>query len=191
MRHLAWVAERREPDRAVVVRELLYRLNLNPNEIDELIAGIVANPPDAANAARVIALRAGIPHDRVAYTVSRNCASGLEAVTEALDRVLSGRATSVIELGCESMSNIPVLFTQQFGKKLFGVIRARGLLKQLGAIARFRVRDLKPQIGIQMGLTDPVSELTMGATAEKLSREYGVSREQLPKSWNGPESPRE
>src|SRR5437867_21690 len=74
----------------LVVRELLYRLDLPPHEVDELIAGNVASPPEAANVARVIALKAGIPRDRVAHTVSRNCASGFECLTEAIERVRSG-----------------------------------------------------------------------------------------------------
>src|ERR1700691_17512 len=74
-----------------VVRELLERFNLDPAAVDEVITGNVA-PTDAANVSRVIALRAGIPKDCVAHTVNRNCASGLEAVTEAYERILTGRA---------------------------------------------------------------------------------------------------
>ena len=62
----------------LVVQELLYRCGVLPEDIDELIAGNVASPVDAANVARVIALRAGIPKDRIAHTVNRNCASGME-----------------------------------------------------------------------------------------------------------------
>ena len=73
----------------LVVQELLYRCNVPPDQIDELIAGNVASPVDAANVARVIALRAGIPRDRIAHTVNRNCASGLESVTQAAARITS------------------------------------------------------------------------------------------------------
>lgn len=161
-----------------VARELLYQLNLNADDVDELIAGNVASPPEAANVARVVALRAGIPQDRIAHTVSRNCASGLEAVTEAVDRITLGRATSVIALGMDSMSNIPVFWSKRFAEKLFDVSKARNPVQKLAAFAKFRPADLKPKIGIQMGLTDPVSGLMMGDTAEKLAREYGISREQ-------------
>lgn len=162
----------------LVARELIYRLNLQPEDIDELIAGSVANPPDAANVARVIALRAGIPEDRVAHTVSRNCASGMESVTEAIDRVTSGRATSVLALGVDSMSNIPVFWSKQFAEKLFKMSTAKSGLQKVASAGQFRPGDLKPQIGIQMGLTDPVSGLMMGDTAEKLAREFGITREE-------------
>jgi len=162
----------------LAARELIYRLNLRPADVDELIAGSVANPPEAANVARVIALRAGIPQDRIAHTVSRNCASGMESVTEAIDRVTSGRAACVLALGVDSMSNIPVFWSKQFAEKLFKMSTARSGLQKLSSAGQFRPRDLKPQIGIQLGLTDPVSGLMMGDTADKLSREYGITREE-------------
>ena len=64
----------------LAVRELLYRADLAPDAVDELIAGNVASPPEAANVARVIALRAGVPKQVPAFTVQRNCASGLQAI---------------------------------------------------------------------------------------------------------------
>ena len=85
----------------LAVRELFDRLNFDPSVVDELIAGNVATPSGAANPARVIALRAGIPRDRVAHTVSRNCASGMESLTEACDRVSSGRARCVVAVGVD------------------------------------------------------------------------------------------
>ena len=160
-----------------VVRELLYRHNLTASEIDALIAGNVASPAEAANMARVISLRAGIPRDRIAHTVSRNCASGMESLTQAIDRVNLGRACCVVALGVDSMSNIPVFWSKKFCEKLFHLNKARGLMKKIAQLTSFRLGDLKPNIGIQMGLTDPVTNLMMGDTAEKLAREYKISRE--------------
>jgi acetyl-CoA acyltransferase len=160
----------------LVVRELLERLNLDPSAIDEVITGNVA-PSDAPNVSRVIALRAGIPKDRVAHTVNRNCASGLEAVTQAYERIRSGQAQAVIAVGVDSMSNIPVLWTKSLTDDFFAFSTAKGAWRKLTALARIRPRDLAPVIGIKQGLTDPVSGLMMGDTAEKLAREYNISRE--------------
>ncbi len=55
--------------------------------------------------------------------------------------------------------------------------RPRTVWKRLRALARVRPRDLAPVIGIKQGLTDPVSGMMMGDTAEKLAREYGISRD--------------
>jgi acetyl-CoA acetyltransferase family protein len=162
----------------LVVRELLERYDLDGAGVDELIAGNVASPPEASNVARVIALRAGIPRDRIAHTVSRNCASGMESLTEAIERVGTGRSRCVVALGVDSMSNIPVFWSKSLAEKLWGLSRARGPLRKAAALARFRPRDFKPRVGIQLGLTDPVSGLIMGQTAEKLAREFHISREQ-------------
>ncbi|MEX1098507.1 MAG: thiolase family protein [Planctomycetales bacterium] len=160
----------------LAVRELLDRFDLDPAEVDELIAGNVASPIDAANVSRVIALRAGIPRERVAHTVNRNCASGMEAVTEAVERVESGAASCIVALGVDSMSNIPVYLGKGFTNKLLPLSRAKSLLDRLKVFATFRPSDLKPIIGVKVGLTDPVSGMMMGDTAEKLAREFDISR---------------
>jgi acetyl-CoA acetyltransferase family protein len=160
----------------LVVRELIERLNLDPATIDEVITGNVA-PSDAPNVSRVIALRAGIPKDRVAHTVNRNCASGLEAVTQAYERIRTGQAQAVVAIGVDSMSNIPVLWSKSLTDDFLALSAAKTAWHKLRALARVRPRDLAPVIGIKQGLTDPVSGLMMGDTAEKLAREYGISRE--------------
>jgi acetyl-CoA acetyltransferase family protein len=162
----------------IVVRELLDRANVDPAEVDELICGNVASPVDAANVGRVIALRAGIPREKIAHTVSRNCASGFECVTQAVDRVTSGRAKCVVAVGVDSMSHIPLFYPKRFADKLMKLGSARSVLQKLKAIASFRLSDLAPQIGIKLGLTDPVTGLMMGDTAEKVAREFGIRREE-------------
>jgi acetyl-CoA acyltransferase len=162
----------------LAVQELLYRCDVSPDDIDELIAGNVASPVDAANVARVIALRAGIPKDRIAHTVNRNCASGMESVTQAAARIASGAVKSVVAVGVDSMSNVPLLFRKRFGEKLLRLAKAKTAGQKLGGIAKFRPSDFAPLFGLKLGLTDPVSDLMMGDTAEKLAREYGISRDE-------------
>src|ERR1043166_2758579 len=80
------------------------RTGINPKLIDEVIFGCVGQPADAANVARVIALRAGIPQEVPALTVHRNCASGCEAITQAYERMAAGRGSILVVGGTESMS---------------------------------------------------------------------------------------
>lgn len=162
----------------LVVQELLYRTDVLPSQIDELICGNVASPVDAANVARVIALRSGIPKDRVAHTVNRNCASGMESISQAADRIRAGQANAVVAVGVDSMSNIPLLFRKQFGEKLLELSKARSLGQRLSRMLKFRLSDFAPVIGIKLGLTDPVTDMLMGDTAEKLAREYHISRDE-------------
>lgn len=162
----------------LAVRELLDRANLDAARVDELICGNVASPVDAANVGRVIALRAGIPREKIAHTVHRNCASGFECVTQAFDRVVSGRAKCVVAIGVDSMSHIPLFYPKKFADKLLRLSTAKSAWQKLKTFASFRLSDLQPQIGIKLGLTDPVTGLLMGDTAEKLAREFQITREE-------------
>ena len=80
----------------IVVNALVTRLGLDPALVDEVIFGCVAQPADAANVTRVIALRAGIPESVPALTVQRNCASGCEAITLAQEKLQAGRSSVFI-----------------------------------------------------------------------------------------------
>src|SRR5467141_3375270 len=77
----------------IAVNALLTRTGLDPALIDEVIFGCVGQPAEAANVARVIALRAGVPQQVPAVTVHRNCASGCESVTTAYERMTAGRGS--------------------------------------------------------------------------------------------------
>ena len=160
----------------IAVSALLTRTDLDPALIDEVIFGCVAQPADAVNIARVIALRAGIPQSVPAVTLHRNCASGFEAVTQAQEKMLAGRGKIFVVGGTESMSNIPLLFNATAAKKFGQLARAKSFLQKAKAFSSFRPSDFKPRIGLMLGLTDPVCNLNMGETAEVLAREFEVSR---------------
>src|SRR5881227_1089311 len=119
------------------VNALLSRTGLDPALVDEVIFGCVAQPVDAANVARVIALRAGIPESVPAITVQRNCASGCEAVTLAQEKLRAGRGSIFIVGGAESMSNIPLLFKQGTAEKFGRLTRAKSLGQRLKLFANF------------------------------------------------------
>ena len=161
----------------IAVNALLTKTGLNPALIDEVIFGCVGQPADAANVARVIALRAGIPEHVPAFTVHRNCASGCEAFTQAYEKMLAGRGEIFIVGGAESMSQVPLLYTHAAAAKFARLARARSPFQKLGAMLAFRPSDFKPRIGLQLGLMDPVCGLNMGETAEVLAREHGICRE--------------
>ena len=92
----------------IAATAVLQRAGLRPDQVDQVVFGNVAMPADAANIARVIALTAGIPRDRIAHTVQRNCASGMEAITTAAQLIQLGEAKTVVAGGTESMSRIPL-----------------------------------------------------------------------------------
>ena len=161
-----------------VVREAIERADLDPEDINEVIIGNIAGPADAANVARVISLMAKVPRHVPAFTVNRNCASGLESIVDAAYRIRSGDAELIVAGAVESMSQIPLLFRWDAQEIWTQLGRAKGLLARLGSMARFRPRHFKPVIALVQGLTDPVSGLNMGETAEVLAREFAIGRDE-------------
>jgi acetyl-CoA C-acetyltransferase/acetyl-CoA acyltransferase len=160
------------------VAGVLDRSGLKPNQVDEVIFGNVAGPAEAANVSRVIALRAGIPQDRIAHTVHRNCASGLEAIITAWQAILTGRSEVVVAGGTESMSNVPFLCDTHYKDFLVELGQQKTFWKRLKVLTKFRPKFLKPVPGLQLGLTDPTCGLNMGQTAELLAKDFSISRTQ-------------
>jgi acetyl-CoA C-acetyltransferase/acetyl-CoA acyltransferase len=155
---------------------LLKRADFRPEQVDQVVFGNVATPPEAANIARVIALQSGIPEDRIAHTVQRNCASGVEAVTTAARLLQLGEARTVLAGGTESMSQIPLVYNEEATALFQRLGRAKTFWQRLGTLLRFRPRHFKPVVALRLGLTDPVSGLIMGETAEVLAEDFGVTR---------------
>lgn len=161
-----------------VLRSVIKRGGTSVEAIDEVIFGNVAGPPDAANIARVIALTAGVPNDRIAHTVNRNCASGMESIISGWQAISQGRSNLIVAGGTESMSNVPLLFSRTAASRWQQLGRAKTIGQKLRSIASFRPGDFKPVPGIKLGLTDSTCGLNMGQTAERLADEFDITREQ-------------
>jgi acetyl-CoA C-acetyltransferase/acetyl-CoA acyltransferase len=162
---------------APILREVLIRAGVAGDEVDEVILGNVAQPAKAANISRVAALKAGVPVGVPAYTVHRNCASGMESITSAASRILSGESRAILAGGVESMSNIPFLFNRAMTRFFQSLQRAKTAREKLRTLSGFRPSFLRPEIGLLQGLTDPVTGLIMGMTAELLAREFRITRD--------------
>jgi acetyl-CoA C-acetyltransferase len=160
-------------------RALLSRQSFDASELDQVILGCVMPGVDEANIARIVALRLGCGERVPAWTVQRNCASGLQALDCAAQDIASGRAELVLAGGTEAMSHAPVLVSDAMAAWLGAMSGARNLGARLRAVAAFRPAMLKPIIGLLRGLTDPVVGLNMGQTAEVLAHRFGISREHM------------
>lgn len=158
-------------------RPLLARMPFEPSALDEVILGCVIPGPDEANIARVVSLRLGCDKRVPAFTVQRNCASGLQALASAVEHIQLGAADLVLAGGTEAMSHAPILWNRGMATWLGTVLRARGPWQRARAAARFRAAHLKPVYALLHGLTDPVVNLSMGQTAEVLAHRFGITRE--------------
>lgn len=160
---------------AFVIRELLDRIEVSPEEIDELIFGNVLQPPHASNVARVVSVKGGLPEKVPAFTVNRNCASGLEAIATAANKILNGEANIIIAGGTESMSNFPVLFGRQMRDWLRNFSKAKRWQDKLRLIVSIRPSFFSPVVP---SISDPLCGMSMGQTAELLAREFKISRQE-------------
>lgn len=160
---------------AYVVKELVARAGIDPKKIDELVFGNVIEPPSSTNVARIIAVKAGLPKSMPAFTVNRNCASGMEAVVSGMNRILLNEAQIVIAGGAESMSSFPVSFSKGMRDFLVALNKAKTWKQKFAALTMFRPSFFKPQIP---AIADPLCGLSMGQTAENITRELRVTRQE-------------
>ncbi len=161
----------------IALVEVLKRLDMKPDQVDEVVFGNVSGPAESSNIARVIALKAGVPHDRIAQTVNRNCALGMESLVSAWQAIEEGRSQVIVAGGTESMSNIPLIYGRKMTEFFMELGRAKTAWQKAKVFSTFRPSFLKPRVGVKLGLTDPVSGLNMGQTAEVLAKEFSISRE--------------
>ncbi len=160
-------------------RALLARQSFAPGEFDEVIMGCVMPGPDEVNVARVIALRLGCGKNVPAWTVQRNCASGLQALDCAADDIANGRSNLVLAGGVESMSHAPVLFNLDMVGWLADLNAAKSTGAKLRVFGKLRPKHLSPVIGLLRGLTDHTVGLSMGQTAEILAQRFNITREEM------------
>ena len=158
---------------------LLSRQPFSADALDEVILGCVMPHVDEANIARIAALRLGCGIHVPAWTVQRNCGSGMQALDCAARNIAAGRADLILAGGVESMSYAPILFSPQMASWLNDFSRARKTTDKLRCIAGLKLTYLKPLIGLICGLTDPVVGLSMGSTAEILADKFNISREAM------------
>ena len=163
---------------AIITKELVLRNNIDYKEFDEVIIGNVAQPANASNIARVMAIRAGFPQSTPAYTVHRNCASGMQSISSAIEKIHSNQGDLYLVGGVESMSNIPLLHSDEFRSFITKFTYSKSLTERFRVLSSFRLRFLKPTIGLISGLTDPISGKIMGITAENLANEFKISRKE-------------
>lgn len=160
-------------------KELLARQSFLPTDIGEVILGCMMPSPDEANIARVVALRLGCGKSVPAYTVQRNCASGMEAIDCAVKDIASGRHELVLAGGTEAMSRAPLLFNEKMVNWLSGLWGAKTGVQKLKQVTQFRPGFLSPVIALLRGLTDPMVNLSMGQTAENLAYRFNISRQEM------------
>ena len=160
-------------------KSLLARQPFAPKALDEVILGCIIPGPDEVNIARLVALRLGCGKQVPAWTVQRNCGSGMQAIDSAATDIAFGRADLVLAGGTEAMSHAPVLMPPKSVELLGAWQQARSGLERLRLLARIRPAHFRLVFGLLQGLTDPFVSLSMGQTAEILAQRFAIRREEM------------
>ena len=161
-------------------RSLLAHQPFAPDELDEVILGCAAPSVDEVNIGRVAALRMGCGQKVPAWTVMRNCASGMQAIDSGINNILAGRSSLVLAGGVDALSRAPLLYGDKMVLWFSNMAATRTTGQRMAQFAKLPVASLlAPVIGIMKGLTDPMVGLLMGQTAENLAHRFGITREQM------------
>ncbi len=157
----------------LAVDALLSRSKLPKDAVDGLIVGWVGQTFSAPNIARVTLLRSGLPESAQAVTVQNNCVSSIEAISFAARAILAGEGEVYVAGGVECMSRLPyTLAGSRAAKELRSLDTVKAKWAELPQSASVAVRD-----SMEQGLTDPVKNINMAATAEVCAQMYGITRE--------------
>lgn len=142
-----------------VAKESLRRAGLSPDQVTDSIWGCARQAGGGPNVARQITFRAGVPEKVPAATINQACGSGLKAIILATQEIMLGRADAVLAGGTESMSRVPYFAEgARWGMRMGNMQLVDGMYRD--------------------GFSDPLSGLLMGQTAEKLARQYEISRQE-------------
>jgi len=141
-------------------REVFRKSAVAPSDVDIVVAGNVAQTSfDAYVLPRHIALYSRVPLEVPAHLVQRVCGTGVEAILQAADAIKLGKAQLGLAVGTESMSRNPIAaYTHRSG---------------------FRMGQVEFKDFLWEALLDPSCNLTMGGTAEKLAKQYRITREEV------------
>jgi acetyl-CoA acyltransferase len=159
----------------VTLRETVARSDIDPKLIEEIYFGIVSAPAEGSNISRESLFDSGLPSTIPCTTVNRYCASAAEAASGIMAKILSGQIEIGIAGGVESISSVRALFSQEATDFFQDFARAKSTSQKLSHLAGFKPSLLAPHAP---GIKEATTGLTMGQSADLMTREFKVSREE-------------
>jgi acetyl-CoA acyltransferase len=159
------------------VKALLEQTSVPRREIESIVWGGVILPSAAPNVGREIALDVGLPREAEAMTVTRACASGLQAVTLAAAAIERGEADVVLAGGSDSTSNAAVNFPPKLVKALAPVaLGGKGRVSDYLSVASqlWPIGEILPRMP---KIAERTTGEVMGEAAERMAKRNGITRE--------------
>ncbi len=158
-------------------RPLLARQPFDRRALDLVVLGCVNVIQDETNPARVAALRLGLGAKMVAFTVQINCGSGMQSIDTAFRYIRDGSHEMILAGGTEALSHAPLVLRQSAVEWFGEMSQAKGAVAQAKVMTGLRPEFFKPVVGLERGLTDPITTLNMGQTAEILAHRFDIERD--------------
>ena len=158
----------------IATSELVARVGIDAEEIDEVIMGTVLPSPHAPNLAREVVLSADLPRKIPGYTLGRACASSAQSVIAAAEGILKGEYDVVIAGGAESMSNVPVPYSKNVVDSLMALSKAKSFPARMKALSGLNIESLLPT---PPSIAEYSTGKTMGQHCEIMARKNNISRD--------------
>ncbi len=159
-----------------VVKELVARTEVPAKEITLCVYGQVVPSLDWLNIAREVVLRAGLPRTADAFSVSRACATSIQALTSAAEAIAGGQHDVAIAGGADSMSDVPLGVPKKLAAALVEAQKAKSLGAKIKAFSKLSPKDLVP--GVPGFSREPMTGEQMGEAAEKMAKANRIGREE-------------
>lgn len=159
---------------------IFQKTGILPDDIDEVILGSVMIEPTEVNPARVLGVRAGVPITSPAYTIQRNCTSGLDAIDAARKDIMLGIHDVVLCGGTEAMSRAALQYRPTASDWFSKMPKMKTLSLKIKHLLKAPLGTLfNPTIALLEGLKDPFHKCLMGVTAENIANKAGVNRNDM------------
>ena len=157
----------------MVVNELMYKHDVDPQLIDQLVFGQVVQMPEAPNIAREIVLGTGMNVHTDAYSVSRACATSFQSTANVVEAIMAGYVEIGIAGGADSSSVTPIGVSKKLARTLLDLSKARSFSQKFALIKKLNLKDLLP---VPPAVAEYSTGLSMGQTAEQMAKTHQISR---------------
>lgn len=156
------------------VKAVVDQFGLQNETLGEVALGCVIKNPGDWNFAREVTLGSGLSARTPAYDVVQACGTSLEAAILVGNKIAIGQIDAGIAGGCDSNSDVPFIFSREFGQHMLEANKEKTTMGKLKAFLKIRPKDLKP---LAPGVVEPRTGMNMGQSCEKMAQQWEISRE--------------
>lgn len=156
-----------------VIDGLIRKLEIDPEELDEVSCGVVVPQTKNGNVARDAVLNLGLPAHIHGLTLNRACTSSLQTISDAARNIAFGNPAMILAGGVECLSDVPIVYSREARKFLVTLNKARTTASKLNLLKNFSAKAWLPK---PPSLSEPLTGFTMGEHAEMMAKINRISK---------------